>query len=47
MKEPKAEMTKNDYSGYGEGANLYRVVSKYRTEEVAMADNITQNYPEK
>lgn len=47
MKERKAEKAKNDSSGYGEGANQYKVVSKCHTEEVAMADNSTQNYPEK
>lgn len=42
VKQPEAEMVKNDYLGCGEGANLYRLVSEGCTEEVAMSNNIAQ-----
>lgn len=46
MKGPEAKMINNGYLGWRGRANLYRVVSESDTKDRAVADSITQNYPE-
>lgn len=46
MKGPEAKMINNGYLEWGGRANLYRVFSESDTKDVAVADSITQNYPE-